>query len=150
MKKQNEKKKVRETQWILNCDPSRNQENDWLSQNADEAGLFDKVAAIPPTKDLRDNSWWKIGNQNGTGSCVGWATADSVIRWYFVDANKMTKNQLLSVRYIWMASKEIDEFVNPATTFIESSGTSLKAALDVARKYGVVLENLLPFIPIRL
>jgi|WetSurSiteA1Bulk_404760.scaffolds.fasta_scaffold07791_3 C1A family cysteine protease len=148
MKKQTETKKNEKYPWILNCDPSRNQENDWLFQNAEEAELFDSSAAIPPTKDLRDDTWWKIGDQDGTGSCVGWATTDSVVRWYLVNANKISKNQRLSVRYVWMASKEIDEFVNPATTFIEGSGTSLKAALDVARKYGVVLENLLPFLPI--
>jgi hypothetical protein len=148
MKKQTETKENEKYPWILNCDPSRNQENDWLFQNAEEAELFDSAAAIPLTKDLRDDTWWKIGDQNGTGSCVGWAAADSVIRWYLVNAHKITKNQRLSVRYVWMASKEIDEFVNPATTFIEGSGTSLKAALDVARKYGVVLENLLPFFPI--
>jgi hypothetical protein len=150
MKKQSRQRKVGNTQWILNCNPSRNQENDWLPQHAEESGAFDQTATIPVTVDLRDESWWKIGNQKNTGSCVGWATADSVIRWYFVKVNKITKSQLLSVRYIWMASKETDEFTSPATTFIESSGTSLKAALDVARNFGVVLGALLPFEPISL
>ncbi len=31
------------------------------------------------------------------------------------------------------------------TTFIETAGTSLKAALDVARKFGAVHDSLLPF-----
>jgi len=44
-----------------------------------------------------------------------------------------------------MAAKEIDEFTNTPTTFIESDGTSVKAALDVARKYGTVLDSILPF-----
>jgi Papain family cysteine protease len=36
------------------------------------------------------------------------------------------------------------------TTFIEPEGTSLKAALDVARKYGAVRERDLPFSVARL
>jgi C1A family cysteine protease len=92
-----------------------------------------------------NEQWWKIGNQKSTGSCVGWATADSVIRYYFVKANKISEKLLLSVRYVWMASKELDEFVSPATTFIEEAGTSVKTALDVVRKYGVVAESYLPF-----
>jgi C1A family cysteine protease len=138
------------SKWVLNCDPSRNQENDWLPEHADEAGLLDQAALIPKSVDLRDNNWWKIGNQKNTGSCVGWATGDSVVRWHLVKSGKINQNQLVSVRYIWMASKETDEYVNSATTFIESAGTSLKSALDIARKYGVVLEDELPFDPCRL
>jgi len=44
-----------------------------------------------------------------------------------------------------MASKETDEFNSRPQTFIEEAGTSLKAALDVVRKYGVVLDARLPF-----
>ena len=44
-----------------------------------------------------------------------------------------------------MAAKETDEFSNRPTTFIEEAGTSLKAALDVARKLGVVTADVLPF-----
>jgi hypothetical protein len=44
-----------------------------------------------------------------------------------------------------MASKETDEFNSRPTTFIESDGTSLKAALDVARRYGTVEDSVLPF-----
>jgi hypothetical protein len=78
---------------------------------------------------------------------VGWATADSVLRWHFVKANRIAKTDAdkLSVRFIWMASKETDQFATPPTTFIETGGTSLKAALDVARKYGSVREKVLPF-----
>ena len=44
-----------------------------------------------------------------------------------------------------MAAKETDEFNQRPTSFIEASGTSLKAALDVARKYGIVKAEVLPF-----
>ena len=63
----------------------------------------------------------------------------------FMKQNVICPGQRLSVRYLWMASKETDEFTSRPTTFIEASGTSLKAALDVVRKYGIVLNDLLPF-----
>jgi hypothetical protein len=70
-----------------------------------------------------------------------------VLRWHFVKANRLTAKELLSPRYIWMAAKETDEFRDRATTFIELEGTSLKAALDIARNYGAALESSLPFKP---
>ncbi len=44
-----------------------------------------------------------------------------------------------------MAAQETDEFVCRPTTFIERDGTRLKAARDVAREFGVVREQVLPF-----
>jgi hypothetical protein len=129
---------------ILNCIPSRKTERDWAFDHAVDAGVLAAPAMIPAAKDLRE-AWWKIGDQGSTGSCVGWATADSVLRWHFVKANRLPKDQLLSPRFIWMASKETDEFVSQPTTFIESDGTSLKSALDIARKFGAVRDSVLPF-----
>ena len=130
---------------ILNCVPSRETERDWRFQHADQAGLLEvRRAAIPSTKDLRVE-WWKIGNQGGSGSCVGWATADALLRWHFVKAGRIKQADTVSKRFIWMASKETDQFSSQPTTFIEVAGTSLKAALDVARKYGAVREQVLPF-----
>ena len=129
--------------YILNCEPSRDRENDWPMDNAEEAGLL-AMPAIPPSKDLRA-PWWKIGDQGATGSCVGWATADSVLRWHFVMAGRLPKNELLSMRYVWMAAKETDIYDSRPTTFIEMDGTSLKAALDITRKFGVVRDTTLPF-----
>ena len=43
-----------------------------------------------------------------TGSCVGWAFADSVLRYHFVKSGKLKKHEHMSVRYIWMAAKEMD------------------------------------------
>lgn len=128
---------------ILNCLPSPKQENDWGFETAVSAGLVAK-RAIPTSKDLRE-PWWKINDQGSTGSCVGWATADSVLRWHFVKAGRLAKEELLSPRFLWMASKETDEFAARPTTFIESDGTSLKGALDIARKYGAVKDEILPF-----
>jgi C1A family cysteine protease len=102
------------------------------------------VAALPPSKDLRA-TWWKIGDQGSTGSCVGWASTDGVMRYHLVKAGKLGQSDLLSPRFTWMASKETDEFASRPETFIEEAGTSLKSAMDICRKYGVVLNTLLPF-----
>jgi C1A family cysteine protease len=128
---------------ILNCIQSRDVEKDWRLEDAKGAGLLAEPA-IPPSKDLRE-PWWSVGDQGETGSCVGWATADSVLRWHFVKAGRLAQNELLSVRFIWMASKETDEYTTQPTTFIEVAGTSLKAALDIARKFGNVIDSALPF-----
>lgn len=129
---------------ILNCIPSRDTQNDYQVEHAQDAGVLTAAPAIPRSKDLRE-AWWKIGDQGQTGSCVGWATADSVLRWHFVKAKRLDEKELLSPRFIWMAAKEMDEFTTFPTTFIEIDGTSLKAALDIARKYGIVTESVLPF-----
>lgn len=129
---------------VLNCVESRDVDRDWGFINALGAGVLAAPPTLPEATDLRED-WWKIGDQGRTGSCVGWATADSVIRWHFVTANRLAENQLLSVRFIWMASKETDQFISQPTTFVERAGTSLKAALDVARKYGMVRDSILPF-----
>ena len=127
---------------IFNCIHSRDQEKDWAFEHATAARK--PAAAIPPSKDLR-TSWWRIGNQGDTGSCVGWASADGVLRWHLVKLNKLKPNKPLSVRFQWMAAKETDIFVSHATTFLEGSGTSIKTALDIARKYGAVEASVLPF-----
>ena len=129
---------------VLNCIPSRETERDWRIAHATAAGVLRAAPPIPGQKDLRE-AWWRVGDQGPTGSCVGWATADSVLRWHFVKANRLGKDALLSPRFIWMGAKETDEFVSQPTTFIEQEGTSLKAALDVARKFGAVTDSVLPF-----
>ena len=129
---------------ILNCLPSRETENDWRIDNAVSSGILRAAAPIPISTDLRDD-WWQIGDQAATGSCVGWACADSVLRWHFVKAGRIAKSEMLSMRFIWMAAKETDEFTSQPSTFIETDGTSLKSALDIARKYGCVKDADLPF-----
>ena len=143
------KRKVAGTERILNCLPSRDQDDDWDVGSAEAAGVLTRGARLPTSVDLRE-PWWKIGNQGSTGSCVGWATADSLLRWHFVKAGRIGPNEMLSVRFVWMAAKETDEFGQRPTTFIEPEGTSLKAALDVARKYGCVRDRELPFAAPRL
>lgn len=132
------------SKFILNCLPSQKTEKDWRLTSAASAGVHSPAAAIPAAKDLREN-WWAVGNQGATGSCVGWGTAEGVLRWHFVKAGKLDEAEQLSVRYVWMAAKETDDFTTRPSSFIEQDGTSLKAALDVARNFGVVTSSVLGF-----
>jgi C1A family cysteine protease len=130
---------------ICNVVASRNTETDWSPSDAIAAGAVDAQLAAPPASvDLRQ-PWWDIGNQESTGSCVGWGSTDGVARFHFVKANRLAKTAKLSPRFTWMASKETDEFTSRPQTMIEGAGTSLKAALDILRRYGAVPETLLPF-----
>jgi hypothetical protein len=130
---------------ILNCLPSAGADQDWGLEQAAAAGAVAAAGPLPASVDLRDESWWPIRDQGGTGSCVGQATADALLRWHFVKAKRLDKATPLSVRYVWMAAKETDSLTSQATTFIDADGTTLKSALDVARKFGAVTEDLLPF-----
>ena len=137
-------RRKRQPKRILNVEPSPRTDEDWTFQTAQDADLVTAAPSIPASKDLR-SAWWKVADQGSTGSCVGWATADSVLRWHFVKTGRIPREDLLSPRFIWMASKETDPFLTRPTTFIEAEGTSLKAALDIARKFGVVRDRILPF-----
>jgi hypothetical protein len=134
---------------ILNCEPSRDTEKDWRVPHARRARGLAAAPRLPASKDLRE-AWWKIGEQGSSGSCVGWAVADGVLRWHFAKVGRLQQAERLSPRFVWMASKETDQFSSRPTTFIERAGTSIKSALDIARKYGVVRETILPFASARL
>ena len=105
--------------------------------------LYVPRVVCPASKDLRA-PWWKIRNQENTGACVGFAAADSVLRWHYVKAQKIAADALTSPRFIWMADKETDTYTAYPTTFLEQDGTEVKQALQVARKFGCVLEKDLP------
>ena len=92
--------KKRQPKRILNVVPSPETDEDWTFRTAQEADMIATAPRIPSTKDLRAD-WWKINDQKSTGSCVGWATADSVLRWHFVKSGHLTTSELLSPRFIW-------------------------------------------------
>lgn len=134
-------------QRILNCEPSPGTDRDWDIVNARDAGMLAAVTrAVPAEADLREDDWWPVGDQGTTGSCVGWACAASVLRWHLVKAGRLDQDEPLSPRFQWMAAKETDEFASQPTTFIETAGTSLKASLDVARKFGAARDRDLEFV----
>ena len=129
--------------YILNCMPSTNVEEDWTYEDAVGAGVIEEQAELPDTVDLRED-WWAVANQGKTGACVGFATAYGVLHWHYVKAGKISIHQVPSARFIWMANKETDELTRYPTTFLETAGTQTKLALNIARKYGCVLEEDLP------
>jgi len=101
-------------------------------------------APLPETVDLR-RPWHTVSDQGRTASCVGWAVADSILRWHLVKENRLAPDQPLSARHVWMSAKETDQREAYPSTFLEEDGTSLKAGLDVVRKFGAVLESELPW-----
>lgn len=123
---------------IKNCEPSIVPPNELPPPGVPPAG-----PAVWP-EDLRDNTWWPVGNQLSTGACVGFGVGDGLIRWHLVQKGRITKNDSLSVRYFWMAAKEMDEYGNWPTTFLEEEGTSIWAALKMATLYGCLLDSELP------
>lgn len=128
---------------ILNCVPSLFAEDDWRIDTAKRSGLVDADKSVPASVDLRED-WWTIRDQHSTGACVGFAAADGVLRWHFVKANLIRKEEMTSPRFIWMANKETDEITEFATSFVESAGTQTKSALKIAHRWGCLLDKDLP------
>jgi C1A family cysteine protease len=129
---------------VCNLVPSHNTDKDWQFQHAVAAGAVEAPAALPASVDLRA-AWWEVGNQENTGSCVGWSSTDGVARYMFVQAGRLAQNVMLSPRFTWMASKETDTFTSRPETMIEGAGTTLKAAVDILRNFGAAPETMLPF-----
>src|SRR4051794_15430597 len=91
---------------ICNLRPSHDTEKDWRFEHAVESNAVAAPrAALPGSVDLRA-AWWDIGDQESTGSCVGWGSTDGVGRYHFVKAGKLAKTEKLSPRCTWMACKE--------------------------------------------
>ena len=90
-------KSVNTKRFILNCIPSIRPEDDWTFEDAVAAGVVDVAATIPATKDLRA-VWWPVDDQDGTGACVGFATAYGVLRWHYVDAGLLKKSKRIPPR----------------------------------------------------
>jgi hypothetical protein len=136
---------------VLNVGPSPAREDDHTPDAAVAAGQLREVD--PPERvDLRA-PWYTVRDQGKTGSCVGWALADSVMWRQLVAADRLPQDERLSPRFMWMAAKEMRAKLTavagePAwrpTTFLEQGMTDVKSALDVARIYGAALERELPF-----
>jgi len=136
---------------VLNVRPSPGREEDHTPAAAEAAGHLRPVE--PPERlDLRA-PWYVVGDQGRTGSCVGWALADSVLWRQLVRAGRLDEEDRLSPRFMWMAAKEMRAKLTavrgePAwhpTTFLEQGMTDVKSALDVARTFGAALEQDLPW-----
>lgn len=130
--------------YICNVVPSIDTESDWRFRDSVDSGVLGAVAKLPRSVDLRED-WWTVGDQEDTGSCVGWATADGVVRWHLTKAGRIAEDQRLSPRYVWMASKETDRLTTRPESFLEEAGTMLKSAVKVVKKHGAALDADLPF-----
>jgi C1A family cysteine protease len=124
--------------------PASSTTADWQFGDAVDAGVLGAPARLAASIDLR-KTWWNIGDQGETGSCVGWASTDGVARQMFVTAGRLAQANRLSPRFTWMACKETDDITTRPETMLEEAGTTLKSAVDILRKYGAVPETLLPF-----
>jgi hypothetical protein len=67
------------------------------------------------------------------------------MRWHLVAADRLDPQVRLSPRYVWTAAKEMFQPERFPSTFLSEDGTSLKAGLDVVRKFGAALEDELPW-----
>ena len=103
----------------------------------------------PPRRSRRRSITGPPGGRSATRRRPGRASAGRRrTRWcagISCRPSRIARTDRLSPRFIWMAAKETDQFNTRPTTFIEAEGTSLKSALDIARKYGVLKDGLLPF-----
>lgn len=131
------------SRFVLNCQASSGTGTDWQFGDAAEASIVTDPTAIPDRKDLR-RDWWEIRNQEKTGACVGFATADGVLRWLYTKKAIIQKTDRPSPRFIWMANKETDDLTRYPTTFLEPAGTTTKSALRIAQRYGCVPDHMLP------
>lgn len=133
---------------IVNVRPSPARQDDHTPEAAVANGHLREVD--PPRQvDLRA-PWYRVGDQGKTGSCVGWALADSVMWRQLVRKGRLAEEDRLSPRFMWMAAKEMRAKLSAArggdadwqpTTFLEQGFTDVKSALDVARFYGAALEE---------
>jgi hypothetical protein len=136
---------------VLNVAPSPARADDDTPEAAERAGHL-RMVDPPERVDLRA-PWYAIGDQGKTGSCVGWALADSVLWRQLVRAGRLAEEDRLSPRFMWMAAKEMRAKLSEVkgapewhpTTFLEQGMSDVKSALDVARTFGAALEGELPF-----
>ncbi|MCH9739816.1 MAG: hypothetical protein K0U38_03105 [Epsilonproteobacteria bacterium] len=123
---------------------SNDDKKDWSVAEAYRVGYLNKTGELPAKKDLRDSIGnWVVHNQAESYSCIGYAITDMVY-WHLVTERGLSEEHMLSTRFNWMAAKELDSSTLRATSFIEKEGSTLKAGLDISRKYGAVPDDILP------
>src|SRR3954451_5643596 len=103
---------------ILNVLPSPDADTDYGLDAALEHAPPSAVGPLPASKDWSAD-WWPVANQGSTGACVGYAGASARRRRRFAQAGRRGRDERLSVRFIWMASKETDDLIERPTTFVD-------------------------------
>lgn len=128
---------------VLNLQPSTKTDEDYTMLNAIRSGVME-AKAPPASVDLRAD-WWDVSDQGASGACVGFGTADGLLRYLFTKNKSINPGERLASGILWQAAKETDTFTDQATTFIALEGTSVKAALTFAQSKGIVRESVAPF-----
>ena len=102
-------------------------------------------APLPRAVDLR-RAWHAIADQGHTASCVGWAVADSRAA-LAPGRGRPARARRAALRPLRVDGGEGDRPARGRTRrrSWRQDGTSLKAGLDVVRKFGVALESELPW-----
>ena len=83
---------------------SRERGRDYDAAKAHADGAIGE-APLPAEVDLR-RAWHTVPDQGKTASCVGWAVADSALRWHLVEAGRLAPDEPLSARHVWMSAKK--------------------------------------------
>ena len=115
---------------------------DRFREVADSVKLFEKIRKDWLDAPVDDEinlgaAGFKIRDQGRNASCVGHAVAD------LVERQRRAYFDPPSARFLWQAAKEMDADARP-TTMIAGAGTSLRAGLDVVRRFGYATESELP------
>lgn len=130
---------------VLNAFASPKPENDYTIQIGAPDGVA--YANLPDSFDVRplvSSTWSKPYDQGQTGSCVGQATK-GVLHWHLLKEGKLTRPHTRyspSFRFIWEASKEMDDYTFYPSTMLLNDGTFIKTAVSVLLKHGCCPDSL--------
>ncbi len=87
------------------------------------------VCLLP--RGLKDNlSWWEFYNQGKEGACVGFGSSRMM---------SLLNRKRYNARWLWDRAKEVDDW--PDTNPGDDNGTSVRAAMDILRTKGHVLDK---------
>ena len=130
---------------VYNCIESHDQHQDWSLQKAKGSGLSRQEAEDPGGEgssqalvERRQPGGHRFLRRLGARR-FGIALPLRQI------GKAPRRHEHISVRYIWMAAKEMDHKCAYPTTFLDDAGTSAKSALRVVRKIGALKTSALPF-----
>lgn len=128
-------------QLIKRCSvvPDAPDDRDWVAA-ADHPSVAATREILPGILDYSADTPG-VEDQGDYGSCVGWAAVRGLREWMYW--KRTGKKVRLSVRFVWMAAKETDQF--EINSFVANAGTSLKTAFKVMSKYGVPEDKYYPY-----
>lgn len=124
--------------FVLNVKPSKLTNQDY---GLNRHPLSKDITPLPPKFDALTFKQ-RQRNQLAYGACVGFGITDAITyqlglvdeRWF---------GEPLSPMFVWMGSKEIDQWEQPST-LAGGDGTSIKCGLDITRKFGNLYDRFAP------